>query len=245
VSAVSPADVWVAGSHYSVIRGEGVRLMLHWDGTAWTRVATAAPRGAQDTALFGVSADSATDAWAPGSYVLPGGPGGPMILHWNGNAWGLVKTPTIGSAPFTAGTMSAVSPTDVWAAGSYSPTSGDQAIMRWNGTTWTQVKIPALSCAAQQCLRDVSAVSATNAWTAGNYTNSSGVQELVILHCNATACTRVKSPVPGQTQVLFGVSADSPADAWAVGGYGSRYLDKILVLHWDGATWTRVSPAGS
>ena len=45
---------------------------------------------------------------------------------------------------------------------------------------------------------------------------------------------------------LGSVSAVSPADAWAVGGYGSgKSLDKVLILHWDGTTWTQVSPTGS
>ena len=237
VSAVSPTDVWVAGA----ANGGNARLMLHWNGQAWMRVATPAPSGAQDTALFGVSADSPTDAWAAGSYLLPGGTGGPMMLHWNGNAWTLAKAPAIGGAPLGADAISAVSPTDVWAAGTYSVS--DQAIVRWDGKTWTQMKIPAIC--ETSCLYGVSAVSPTDAWTAGS-SYSTGPYKRLILHCNGTACTRAKSPVLGQTQMLFGVSADSPIDAWAVGGYGSgKSLDKVLILHWDGTTWTQVSPTGS
>ncbi len=36
--------------------------------------------------LHGVSATSATDAWAVGVNAPPGGRGGTLILHWNGTA---------------------------------------------------------------------------------------------------------------------------------------------------------------
>src|SRR5215467_6617886 len=102
------------------------------------------------------------------------------------------------------------------------------------------MKIPAIC--GTRCLFGVSAVSPTDAWTAGSSYRAKGL----ILHCSGMACTRVKSAVPSRTQELFGVSADSPIDAWAVGGYGSgNSLDKVLILHWDGTTWTQVSPTGS
>ncbi len=46
--------------------------------------------------------------------------------------------------------------------------------------------------------------------------------------------------------VLFGVSAVSRSDAWAVGRQNSTGVFKTLILHWNGAAWSKVkSPSPS
>jgi hypothetical protein len=60
-------------------------LILGWNGTAWSQVSSPSP-GPASNVLTGVSADSATDAWAVGSY-LSKSVRDTLILHWNGTAW--------------------------------------------------------------------------------------------------------------------------------------------------------------
>jgi hypothetical protein len=59
VAVVSATDAWTVGS-----TSTGVTVILHWNGTAWTRVASPAPSGGAD--LQGVAATSASNAWAVG-----------------------------------------------------------------------------------------------------------------------------------------------------------------------------------
>jgi photosystem II stability/assembly factor-like uncharacterized protein len=59
--------------------------MLQWNGSTWAQVTIPSP---PDSALSGVSAASATDAWAVGSY------GATFILYWNGSAWKQVPSPS-------------------------------------------------------------------------------------------------------------------------------------------------------
>ena len=40
---------------------------------------------------------------------------------------------------------------------------------------------------------------------------------------------------------LAGVAAASAADAWAVGGTGEDFSGKVVMLHWNGAKWSRVT----
>ena len=72
--------------------------------------------------LNGVTAISRTDAWAVG-LIASGGPGNsgatttPLIEHWDGTSWDQVPCPV----PASGGqfnSVSATSPTDVWAVGS-------------------------------------------------------------------------------------------------------------------------------
>ena len=86
VSAVSHADAWAAG-YYSTSSNEAKTLVLHWNGAAWTVVASPNPGGTTGTFLSGVSAVSASDVWAVG-LTSPFGSGGmTVILHWNGSRW--------------------------------------------------------------------------------------------------------------------------------------------------------------
>lgn len=184
-------------------------------------------------ALNGVSALSATDAWAVGYNSA-----GPLIVHWDGTAWSQVGTPGLGgAADATLNGVSMVSPTDGWAVGSYLSPGPNGAfsflILRWNGTGWTQVPAPAPGHGA---LRGVSMVSATDGWAVGvESTNQGGAA--VALHWDGTTWTQ--APVPGRSGVsdLYGVSAASASDAWAAGGRGAA----TMALHWDGTRWTRAS----
>ncbi|HEV2450537.1 MAG TPA: hypothetical protein VGS62_01250, partial [Streptosporangiaceae bacterium] len=71
VSAVSASDAWAAG-YYVNTSGTGTdftTLTLHWNGTAWSQVAS--PNPGFDNLLEGVSVVSASDAWAVGCTSSP------------------------------------------------------------------------------------------------------------------------------------------------------------------------------
>jgi hypothetical protein len=92
VYAVSPSLAWAVGYYSAGSSDHEHDLLLQWNGTAWTQVPTPQPGpsngpGAQ---LESVSASSATNAWAVGSYSIKSGQTGPyrtLMLHWNGTAW--------------------------------------------------------------------------------------------------------------------------------------------------------------
>jgi hypothetical protein len=196
VSAVSATNAWAVGS-YQNSSGTDMPLTEHWNGTAWKTVTSPAPSGAVTTILSGVSAVSATDAWAVGCYNTIDSTPVPLIEHWNGTAWKTVKSPTpSGATDITPSGVSAVSATDAWTVGSYQNGSGTEVplILHWNGTAWSQVASPAPSGATNTSLTGVSTVSATDAWAAGSYDIASGVSESLILRWNGTAWKKVTSP---------------------------------------------------
>ncbi|MGI9007154.1 MAG: hypothetical protein ACR2FU_13335 [Streptosporangiaceae bacterium] len=96
-----------------------------------------------------MTAVSARDIWAVGSYV-PAGTGVPyqhrtLTEHWNGSSWSIVPFPDPGGhrlrsiSPLSS--VAAVSADDVWAVGTYTRPGQPRRtlIARWNGSTWTQV----------------------------------------------------------------------------------------------------------
>lgn len=247
VSALSPSSAWAVGNYEAV--GGGFRtLVLNWDGRTWAQAASPSPEVVDGSFLYGVSAVSASDAWAAGWYYGPGGENSnTLILRWNGSHWVKVPSPNPARGGFDVlNAVSARSAADAWAVGG---TGSATLIAHWNGSRWAQVPSPSPGRTGSDVLNGVSAVSATGAWAVGGTGAST-----IILRWNGTAWSLVPSPSPGQGGDLNAVSAPSATDAWAVGCYlasPSSGQWKPLVLHWNGTAWAQVAspnpggPAGT
>jgi hypothetical protein len=83
VSAASSTDVWAVGQRVDRSSGMPVDngLILHWNGTAWTR--TASPNGATgDTLLNGVgTVPGSAESWAVGANLTGASINATLILH--------------------------------------------------------------------------------------------------------------------------------------------------------------------
>jgi hypothetical protein len=129
-AASSPSDILAVG-----------QTTIHFDGTKWTAFNAPMILGDNTSLLKGVADISPTEAWAVG-YVNAGlANPGQIIEQWNGTQWSVYPGPTFnpGDQPELFG-VTAVSPTDIWAAGSLL-TGGTQALEalyeHWDGTAWT------------------------------------------------------------------------------------------------------------
>ncbi|MEV8632332.1 hypothetical protein AB0395_11820 [Streptosporangium sp. NPDC051023] len=87
---VSPSDVWAVGEVAAESGGTGQGaaerrraqpLVLHWDGTRWTRVEVPVARGT----LHGVTASGPGDLWISG--IDADHPGQVLFLHFDGTRW--------------------------------------------------------------------------------------------------------------------------------------------------------------
>jgi hypothetical protein len=95
--------------------------------------------GAYLIELNAVSAVSASDVWAVGSYSLGGKA---LIRHWNGSAWTQGPSPDPRRYQMING-VSAVSPRDALAAGWTETTKTSPAysmLLRWNGQAWLRTR---------------------------------------------------------------------------------------------------------
>jgi len=90
MAASSASSIWAVGSHWYFDADR--TLIEHWNGTSWKTQTSpnAAPGNSDRNVLNGVTATSATNAWAVGwSYVWGSGHRKPLIEHWNGSSWRL------------------------------------------------------------------------------------------------------------------------------------------------------------
>jgi protein kinase-like protein len=187
-----------------------------------------------DGSLSGVVATSGGNAWAVGT----DGSGKTLIEYWNGTGWKREPSPSPGpnGGYDSLAAVAATSASNAWAVGTAEPTGG-ALLLHWNGTTWTVAQNPVPDAR----LTAVTATAPDNAWAVGSYGNG----QTLILHWNGTAWRQASSP--SITGALEAVSATSASNAWAVGfagspgGTGIPGTDTPLILHWNGATWTRVS----
>jgi hypothetical protein len=260
VGARSGTDAWAVGNFIGPNDDDGqVMLTEHWNGSAWSQVAT--PNVVRfDEKLLAVSPAAANDVWAVGLTKKTGfAHTDPLAAHYDGTSWRFVPTPAQpgGSRSALFGVAN-LGPTDAWAVGH----SGDNKALveHWDGTAWTRIAVPdprppAGMTFAGATLNAVSARSAGDIWAAGSFSAVQGTRSngfTLTMHWNGTAWSIVPSPNPGTPspvngvgQTLGGVVAISATDAWAVGNTidtvtGSFQPDKPIAIHWNGTTWSVV-----
>jgi hypothetical protein len=219
VAALSATDVWAVGQYYDYNDGLWKTLAQHWDGTAWTVVAT--PDGPTGSGVLeSVAAVSATDVWAVG--YAGNGSDKTLILHWDGSAWAVVPSPNVGTDTNDLYGVAALSATDVWAVGTvYEPISGvDQTLItHWDGSAWTVVPSPNPGVNGNY-LYGIAASSGTDVWAVGDYYDSDFIDQTLVAHWDGSAWSAVLSPnvAPGDNG-LSGVAVVSATTVWAAGTY--------------------------
>ena len=239
-SARTSNDAWAVGEQFA---GAGQAppppVSYHWNGNTWSLVAT--PTLSVSSALFAVSASTATDAWAVGFSILGRHSHGTLIEHWNGSAWSVNSSLVVtGSAAQLNGVVD-LSPSNAWAVGKG---SGGSLLAHWNGSAWSSVTIPDpdFSPGADE---SISASSATDIWVVGTTVNTTtGTTSAEALHFNGTAWTVVPMQQPGtNTPTIGAVTAISATNAWAVGediGATSAIGGSTLIEHYNGTSWSIV-----
>ena len=221
VTCRSASDCWAVGSSiFSTVGTTIVTLVEHWNGTAWAIVAS--PNDGDQTDLYGVTCNSASDCWAVGH-----GNSGSLIEHWDGSSWIVFSTGAADSNYLYD--VTCTSGSDCWAVGiSYNFTNSTRApfIKRWNGASW--VVVPSGSGdAANSGLFGVTCNSPSDCWAVGDSN---------IDHWDGSAWSSVPWADSGGSG-LFGVTCNSASDCWAVGIRGNN----SLIERWNGSLWSMVT----
>jgi hypothetical protein len=224
--------VAITGTHaaWAIGATEQQFKFAHWNGRTWTWEFSITP--VQDTYILGGIAAGPRGAAFTVGYEFPnGGPQVPVSLKLAGSTWEKVPVKAPSNALLNA--VSFAPGGTAWAAGS---TGLSTLILRWNGSAWARVASP--SPGSNDLLDGLGFSSARDGWAVG----SSGADTL-ILHWNGTRWGTPPPPPTGYETAgtLLGVGAASNSNAWAVGYAGSFTSAKVLMLHWSGTGWSRVT----
>jgi hypothetical protein len=149
-------------------------------------------------------------------------------VHFNGTTWTAMPAATSGVV-FKVGGLTALSSTDVWAAGGI--TTPDHvplvpAAEHWDGTRWSLASVPnpnpgaiyydiTFSGIAAIAANDIWAVGSFPTWPNGNY------EHALTEHWDGTSWSIIPSPTSGGLDFLRAVAARSDGTVVAVGSQGN------------------------
>ncbi len=124
----SSSNLWAVGTYGKGKSGLARTLTAQWNGTNWMRVNS--PNIAQqNTTLFGVAADSVSDAWAVGLSYDNSGLNKALTEHWNGSNWKIVSSPNAQGDSILTGVTAVPASNILWAVGvSYDGQGNSQTV---------------------------------------------------------------------------------------------------------------------
>jgi hypothetical protein len=147
VSADAINDAWAVGWVAPLSAGSNEPLAIHWNGTNWVSALTPHVGGGANE-LNAVLALTPNDVWAVG-FSTPDAPPRQsatltLIEHFDGASWTVVPSPNVGPHSVNQSNrllgLTANSPTDIWAFGSYFAADGSghqmTLLLHWDGTSW-------------------------------------------------------------------------------------------------------------
>jgi hypothetical protein len=273
VTAIDKTHAWAVG--YTTTGNVQQTLILGWNGAKWEVLRSPNVSG-MNNRLTSVTSLGSRDVWAAGSsgvyQDVNSGPSQTLILHFDGNAWSIVPSPSPSIFDNHLTAVSAAAADDVWAVGFQNPEQDRMGflVLHWNGSVWTMVPQQTETKVAVIGLSGVAATAA-GAWVTGGWTNIGGgswqvghyatdgrsdgtspdlqTGEVADVYLSGVIAQSLgKSNVPGTSGTLDNV--------WAVGSIASNKGSKAappdlpphdtLVIHWDGKVWsTPASPSVS
>jgi hypothetical protein len=213
IVATGRRQAWVFGGTNP--GGSSTPVAEHWSGASMTP--SALPPGLTGF-ISDASAPSATDIWAASEY-------GGYVLHWNGTRWDLARH--WGRGMITG--LTAVSARDVWIFGAV-PGGKGTGTWHFNGQSWRQV------AGAPGTIYRASAISRRDIWAITTGTKADSIVRYDGKRWRPVRTGRVLAGV-----AVSDILASSSRDVWVLGDEGSGKAIRLVLAHWNGARWTRIS----
>jgi hypothetical protein len=242
VIAPTATSAWALGWVPNERKGTIAPVARHWDGHTWTSVTM--PSAVRDSGMACAGASSPDNVWAfygaGASLANPPATAGALRLE-NGQ-W----VPQHAFGPSYVTGCNVLGPSDVWVFGGQVAGLGP-GVGTWHLTSsgWASLNTGSL------VLFGGSVVSANDIWAAGaDITSPSFVPMPVLGRWNGQAWVEDRSiaavlPKPTSTRGvgLVTINALSDSDVWVQAGVGIANTTRVIVVHWDGQGWHRVSTA--
>jgi hypothetical protein len=143
----SATDLWAAGSAPDPADDFQVPAAVsHWNGSAWTTLATAGTAQWQVASIVAAGPD---DVWVSGGVAVvlgvPDEPTAPLLAHWNGTSWAQAALPiasgflpSLTAAPSGQPAWASLEPFNAYfATGGVTIPPGCAVFLHYTGSAWT------------------------------------------------------------------------------------------------------------
>lgn len=243
ISGTSSSDIWTVGHYYpnpSTITMNN--LVMHWNGTGWQTMTVPNP-STNSNDLWDVAAINTNLAWAVGDFAYSNGVANALILKWDGSTWAQQSIPLIAGGSFLFG-LGVINSNDIWAVGGKAGSPFLCYSMHYNGSSWTEVPVPPAPGSGRNDFNGVHGISSNDVWAVGSWGVAVGDYHFLAMHWNGSAW--VNSPIPTSVNgaidgELMDVKVVSSNDVWAV---GYSLAGGVVLIHYDGTSWTQVPTSG-
>lgn len=199
--------------------------------------------------LDATAALSSTDVWAVGvdtEHLTGYDSASCLIVHFDGTKWTRLPCNTTGDHGPVLNSVTALSPTDVWAVGNdFSDTGGAvtrNLALHWDGSSWTEVTTPQPPTNVDAMLEKVTAISPTQVYAEEEVCK--GLEVICVNRALLWDGHAWKRLAHAPQSRIVAASAGSATDAVAVGEKGPNdppgVSPKPRSAHWDGKTWHAV-----
>jgi hypothetical protein len=242
VAAASDSSAWAVG-YTGQSYGSPKILLLHWNGSSWSKVSFKDSGAAGE--LAAITVVNSKDAWAVGYTGSPTGTTHSLIVHYNGKTWSPVTSP----APVTGGSLGAVwaSTKEVWAAGYYAtgpsvPQTFPLSFLL-KGTKWSVVR----STREYGVVFDgVTTTTAGITLASAQYT---GMITGYLARWNGSSWAFTTSfPEFATYHYLDDIAAGPNGTAFSIGPNAAGDAYHVIAVEWNGHSWVKAPasvPSGS
>lgn len=223
------------------------------------------PTGMDDSWLNDMAYLAPDDIWAVGrsfgEFQVGDFNQNTLAMHYDGTSWSIVPTPNPAPIPLMINcelnAVAALSPTNVWAAGTRIDSDGGPGwiglhnlVLHWDGTSWEHIDAPIPPTFGAQGVSgdgiyDILALAEDDIWFFGEWItlNAQGFtfRYALAMHYDGADFTVHPMPLVGSNgATIYGSDAASSDDIWAAGAAGdgdAGTMNFSFIYHWDGSAW--------
>jgi hypothetical protein len=241
VSALSDDDAWAVG-YYEGIDNLAHTLIMHWDGTSWSKVTSPNATGEVGSYLYGVSMVASDDVWAVGFTATPGDfQHQNLIMRYNGSSWSIVTAPQPNLVSNRYFSVTGISSIQAHSVGTYYPGAGylDTQAATWNGSSWTSDSSVPNPGNGDNVLYGSAAVSSSYVWAVGYEEETAGTGRTLTERRISGTWNVVSSPNVNTNDnklraitVVPGTSVCAGGSSWAVGHFTASGAVNTLAMRY-------------
>jgi hypothetical protein len=221
-AARSAGNAWIGGLRATTFE---TPVLYHLAGG---RAQMTVPAGGNGVGVNSVSASSASNVWACDL-------GAPFVLRLTKTGWS-AHSVAIGKDEVSIAGVVATGRSSVWALAEDISTRRSYAY-HYNGKTWQRTPIPHAPDADSQ-VGIVSGTSDANIWA---LTFTGKAQTPAAFYYNGRKWALTRFPASVAKDQPLEILAESRSDAWATLGSATSTTPTLILLHWNGARWSRVT----